>query len=96
MASGASQLVMTAAHLDDTEDASNVTGSALKRPVRLTAMDGDAPQLAEAATLMPKGWTNELVGSIVICPAAAFRVSTLRKFAMVLTYSQVWQQQLAT
>ena len=52
MASGASQPVMTAAPLDDTEDASSVKGSALKRPVRLTAMDGDAPQLAEAAALM--------------------------------------------
>ena len=95
MASGASQLVMTAAPLDDTEDASSVKGSALKRPVRLTAMDGDAPQLAEAAALMPKGWTNELVGPIVICVAAALLLSTLRKFAMVLTYSQVWQQQIA-
>ena len=66
MASGACQLAMTAAPLDDTEDASNVKCSALKRPVRLTAMDGDAPQLAEAAALMPKGWTNELVGPIVI------------------------------
>ena len=66
MASGASQPGMTAAPLDDTEDASSVKGSALKRPVRLTAMDGDAPQLAEAAALMPKGWTNELVGPIVI------------------------------
>ena len=95
MASGASQRVMTAAPLDDTEDASSVKGSALKRPVCLTAMDGDAPQLADAAALMPKGWTNELVGPIVICPAAALLLSTLRKFAMVLTYSQVWQQQIA-
>ena len=66
MASGASQPVMTAAPLDDTKDAYSVKGSALKRPVRLTAMDGDAPQLAEAAALMPEGWTNELVGPIVI------------------------------
>ena len=53
LASGASQPVMTAAPLDDTEDASSVKGSALKRPVRLTAeheaeltaMDGDALSL---------------------------------------------------
>ena len=66
MASGASQLVTAAAPLDDTGDASSVKGRGLKRPVRSTAVDVDAPQLAEAGGIIPKGLTTETVGPIVI------------------------------
>ena len=53
---------------DDTEDASSVKGSALKRPVssmmKTPSLSSNSKD--KSAEGMPKGWTNELVGPIVI------------------------------
>ena len=53
---------------DDTEDASSAKGSALKRPVSSMMKTPSLSSNSKGKSVegMPKGWTHELVGPIVI------------------------------